>query len=148
VELRNRSATTTHADKAAIQRSQASLAQLSRDGGEWRKRATAAGVGFRDQRDGNDAGFSAIRMLEQRELGADALGQLQVPWAIRMTYLGFVLGAMGTDYLPSADRTRSSNFRLQVEWRIVTRRSVPSPVISTVQASGASIALLEAYRLG
>jgi hypothetical protein len=37
-------------------------------------------------------GFLAVRVLEQRELGADALGQLQVPWAIRMTYLGFVLG--------------------------------------------------------
>ncbi|MBJ7545191.1 O-antigen translocase [Rhodomicrobium udaipurense] len=45
-------------------------------------------------------GFLAVRVLVQRELGAEALGQFQAAWAIGMTYLGFVLGAMGADYYP------------------------------------------------
>ena len=45
-------------------------------------------------------GFLVARTLVQRELGAEALGQFQAAWAIGMTYLGFVLGAMGTDYYP------------------------------------------------
>lgn len=45
-------------------------------------------------------GFLVARTLVQRELGADALGQFQAAWAIGMTYLGFVLSAMGTDYYP------------------------------------------------
>ena len=45
-------------------------------------------------------GQLAARTLVQRELGLDALGQFQAAWAIGMTYLGFVLGAMSTDYYP------------------------------------------------
>ncbi|PFG62079.1 PST family polysaccharide transporter [Thioclava sp. ES.031] len=45
-------------------------------------------------------GILMMRTLVQRELGPDALGQFQAAWAIGMTYLGFVLGAMGTDYFP------------------------------------------------
>lgn len=45
-------------------------------------------------------GFLLARTLVQRELGAEALGQFQAAWAIGMTYLSFVLGAMGTDYFP------------------------------------------------
>lgn len=45
-------------------------------------------------------GHLAARTLVQRELGADALGQFQAAWAIGMTYLGVVLGAMATDYYP------------------------------------------------
>ena len=45
-------------------------------------------------------GHLAARTLVQRELGAEALGQFQAAWAIGMTYLGFVLSAMGTDYYP------------------------------------------------
>ena len=41
-----------------------------------------------------------VRTLVQRELGADALGQFQAAWTISMTYLGFVLGALVTDYYP------------------------------------------------
>jgi transposase-like protein len=51
VQVRHGSATTTHAVRAAIQRSQASLAQLSREFGinpktvtKWRKRATVEDV--------------------------------------------------------------------------------------------------------
>ncbi len=45
-------------------------------------------------------GHLAARMLVQRELGPEALGQFQAAWTIGMTYLGFVLGAIGTDYFP------------------------------------------------
>lgn len=45
-------------------------------------------------------GNLAVRTLVQRDLGPEALGQFQASWAIGMTYLGFVLGAMGTDYYP------------------------------------------------
>lgn len=45
-------------------------------------------------------GQLAVRTLVQRDLGAESLGYFQAAWAISMTYLGFVLGAMGTDYYP------------------------------------------------
>lgn len=45
-------------------------------------------------------GHLGARLLVQRELGPEALGQFQAAWTIGMTYLGFVLGAMGTDYYP------------------------------------------------
>ena len=41
-----------------------------------------------------------VRSLVQRDLGVDALGHFQAAWAISMTYTGFVLGAMGTDFYP------------------------------------------------
>lgn len=40
------------------------------------------------------------RTLVIRELGLDAGGYFQAAWAISMTYLSFVLTAMGADYLP------------------------------------------------
>lgn len=45
-------------------------------------------------------GQLAVRAMVQRELGTEALGQFQAAWAISMTYIGFVLAAMGTDYYP------------------------------------------------
>jgi O-antigen/teichoic acid export membrane protein len=45
-------------------------------------------------------GQLAVRTMVQRELGAVDLGYFQAAWVISMTYLGFVLGAMGTDYYP------------------------------------------------
>jgi PST family polysaccharide transporter len=42
----------------------------------------------------------AARSMILRELGLDASGYFQAAWAISMTYIGFVLGAMGTDYYP------------------------------------------------
>jgi O-antigen/teichoic acid export membrane protein len=45
-------------------------------------------------------GYLVVRSLVQRQLGAEDLGYFQAAWAIGMTYLGFVLGAMGTDYYP------------------------------------------------
>jgi len=45
-------------------------------------------------------GQLAVRTMVQHQLGADSLGHFQAAWMISMTYLGFVLGAMGTDYYP------------------------------------------------
>lgn len=45
-------------------------------------------------------GHLAVRTLVQRELGPAELGHFQAAWMIGMTYLTFVLGAMGTDYYP------------------------------------------------
>lgn len=45
-------------------------------------------------------GHLLVRVLVQRELGTDALGHFQAAWAISVTYVGFVLTAMGTDYFP------------------------------------------------
>ncbi len=45
-------------------------------------------------------GQLAVRTLVQRDLGAVDLGYFQSAWLISMTYIGFVLGAMSTDYYP------------------------------------------------
>lgn len=50
-------------------------------------------------------GHLAVRSLLQRELGGEALGQFQAAWILSMTYLGFVLVAMGTDYYPRLTAT-------------------------------------------
>lgn len=42
----------------------------------------------------------AARSIILRELGLDASGFFQAAWIISMTYIGFVLGAMGADYFP------------------------------------------------
>lgn len=42
----------------------------------------------------------AARSIIMRELGLDASGYFQAAWSISMTYIGFVLGAMGADYYP------------------------------------------------
>lgn len=72
------------------------LPEMSR---EWRVMVT---LGFAFMLSGlvTTLGHLAARTLVQRELGAEALGQIQAAWAIGMTYLGFVLGAMGADYYP------------------------------------------------
>lgn len=45
-------------------------------------------------------GHLAARTLVHSELGTEALGHFQAAWTIGMTYLGFVLAAMATDYYP------------------------------------------------
>lgn len=57
----------------------------------------------------------AARALVQRQLGPEALGYFQAAWTIGMTYLGFVLTAMATDYYPrltAAIRDREQAVRL------------------------------------
>lgn len=41
-----------------------------------------------------------VRSFIVRELGVEAGGHFQASWAISITYLGFILGAMGADYYP------------------------------------------------
>ena len=41
----------------------------------------------------------------------DASGYFQAAWLISMTYIGFVLGAMATDYLPRLTETISDKVR-------------------------------------
>lgn len=42
----------------------------------------------------------AARSIILRELGVESSGYFEAAWAISMTYIGFVLGAMATDYFP------------------------------------------------
>ncbi len=74
----------------------ATIGEMARD---WREMASL-GFAFMLSAVITTLGHLAVRTLVQRELGAEALGQFQAAWAIGMTYLGFVLGAMGTDYYP------------------------------------------------
>jgi len=46
------------------------------------------------------AGQLLVRTLVQHKLGMQALGQFEAAWMISMTYIAFVLGAMGTDFYP------------------------------------------------
>jgi len=46
------------------------------------------------------AGQLVVRVIVQQQLGGAALGFFQAAWAISMTYLGFILVAMGTDFFP------------------------------------------------
>lgn len=66
---------------------------------EW---STLARLGFAFMVAGlaGTVGQLVVRLLIQRELGGEALGHFHAAWAISMTYIGFVLGAMGTDYYP------------------------------------------------
>lgn len=41
-----------------------------------------------------------VRSLVTQELGLDAAGYFAAAWGITMTYVGFLLGAMGADYYP------------------------------------------------
>ena len=41
-----------------------------------------------------------VRGLISKELGLDAAGYFAASWGITMTYVGFLLGAMGADYYP------------------------------------------------
>ena len=74
-------------------------AQLREMAKEW---VTLARLGFAFMVAGlaGTVGQLVVRLLIQRELGVDALGHFHAAWAISMTYIGFVLGAMGTDYYP------------------------------------------------
>lgn len=84
---------------ARLERPRGPATPLPKLAAEWRAMA-ALGVAFMLSGLVNTLGQLAVRTLVQRDLGADALGQFQASWAIGMTYLGFVLGAMATDYYP------------------------------------------------
>ncbi|MBN1102448.1 MAG: O-antigen translocase [Deltaproteobacteria bacterium] len=42
----------------------------------------------------------AVRVIIRETLGIEAVGHFQAAWSITTLYLGFILGAMGTDYYP------------------------------------------------
>lgn len=67
--------------------------------GQWRAMLTL-GAAFMVSGLVTNLGQLAARTVIQRDLGPEALGHFQAAWLISMTYLGFVLGAMGTDYYP------------------------------------------------
>jgi O-antigen/teichoic acid export membrane protein len=41
-----------------------------------------------------------VRSMILKDIGLDASGYFQAAWSVSMTYIGFVLGAMTTDYFP------------------------------------------------
>ena len=88
-----------HLFVARLPRVHAARSYLRALSGQWRTLARL-GAAFMVAGLAGSAGQLVVRSLVQRELGADALGQFQAAWAISMTYVGFVLGAMGTDYYP------------------------------------------------
>ena len=67
--------------------------------GQWRTMLTL-GAAFMVSGLVTNLGQLVARTLIQHDLGPEALGHFQAAWLISMTYLGFVLGAMGTDYYP------------------------------------------------
>lgn len=67
--------------------------------GQWRILAKL-GAAFMIAGLAGTLGQLLVRMLVQRQLGDDALGYFQAAAVISMTYIGFVLTAMGTDYYP------------------------------------------------
>jgi len=67
--------------------------------GQWRT-MVRLGAAFMAAGVAASAGQLLVRSMVQHGLGTDALGQFQAAWMIAMTYMGFVLGAMGTDFLP------------------------------------------------
>ncbi len=80
-------------------------------------------------------GHLTARTLVQRELGVEALGQFQAASAIGVTYLGFVLGAMGTDYYPrltAAIRNHATATRLVNEQTEIALL-LSSPVLLAMQ---------------
>jgi O-antigen/teichoic acid export membrane protein len=83
--------------------------RLRRDGLEsahlWmlrREWSSLAKLGFAFMISGlvGSGGQLAVRSLVQSNLGAVSLGHFQAAWTISMTYVGFVLAAMGTDFYP------------------------------------------------
>lgn len=67
--------------------------------GQWRILARL-GAAFMVAGLAGTLGQLLVRTLVQRQLGADALGYFQAASTISMTYIGFVLTAMSTDYYP------------------------------------------------
>lgn len=89
---------------ARIQSSSATRPPLSALLPQWRRMA-ALGSAFMLSGLVTILGQLVVRALVQRNLGDGALGQFQASWAIGMTYLTFVLGAMTADYYPRLTAT-------------------------------------------
>lgn len=88
-----------HLFVSRLPRLQGNRSDLAALAGQWRTLARL-GTAFMVAGLAGTVGQLLVRTLVQRELGAEALGQFQAAWMLSMTYIGFVLGAMGTDYYP------------------------------------------------
>lgn len=80
----------------AVQSPATPITQLA---GQWRTLARL-GFAFMVAALVSTVGQLVVRAMVQNQLGAEDLGYFQAAWAISMTYIGFVLGAMTTDYYP------------------------------------------------
>ena len=90
---------TSHLYVAKLPKIQSSNTPVKVLVGQWQ---TLARLGFAFMVAGLVAtvGQLVVRSMVQTQLGAEDLGYFQAAWSISMTYIGFVLGAMGTDYYP------------------------------------------------
>ncbi|MBR9868191.1 MAG: O-antigen translocase [Oceanospirillales bacterium] len=61
-----------------------------------------------------------VRTMVQQKLSPESLGYFQAAWSISMTYIGFVLSAMGTDYYPRL--TQAIHDRIKVN-RLVNEQT-------------------------
>lgn len=78
-----------------------------------------------------------VRSIILRDLGSEASGHFQAAWTISMTYIGFVLGAMATDFYPRLSgvirdrRAASSLVHDQAEMALL----LAGPVLLTMNIS-------------
>jgi len=86
----------------------ASPTSLSQMIGQW-KTLARLGTAFTIAGLVETVGLLAVRTCVEKQLGAEALGHFQAAWLISMTYIGFVLQAMGTDYYPRLAANISNN---------------------------------------
>ncbi|WP_027482708.1 oligosaccharide flippase family protein [Deinococcus pimensis] len=56
----------------------------------------------------------ASRLLVERRLGLEEVGHMQAAWTVANVYLGFVLGAMGSEYFPRLSRAAAQVTQLNV----------------------------------
>ncbi len=74
-------------------------------------------------------GSLLLRNLIVSSNGMDALGIFQSAWTISMTYLGFVLYAMGRDFLPRISRQQGAQFLRSIDEQMETAIIVSAPAI-------------------
>lgn len=84
---------------AKLPRSQGPRVSFAGMATQWRTMA-GLGIAMTVSSLAGTGGQLLIRALLQRELSLAELGYFQAASTLSMTYLGFVLGAMGTDYYP------------------------------------------------
>lgn len=88
-----------HAFVARLPRAETADAPIGALMSQWRE-MVSLGAAFMVSGVAGMLGQLAVRTIVHRGLGSDALGQFQASSSISMTYIGFVLGAMGTDFYP------------------------------------------------
>ena len=88
-----------HVFVARLPRMSMPATPLSKLMGQWRD-LVQLGAAFMVAGLAATVGQLAVRTLVQHELDVEALGHFQAAWMISMTYIGFVLTAMGKDYYP------------------------------------------------